>query len=371
MPMLFEKTTLKGMELRNRFVRSATWEGLAEADGTCTARLEALAAELALAEVGLIISSHAYVTRQGQASPWQLGIDRDACVAPLARMVAAAHAHGGKIVAQLAHAGRLTSLKLTGRLPLFLSPSAEKAPGEYHLATVEDLRQLPGAFAAAARRAREAGFDGVQLHAAHGYLLSQSLSPAFNKRDDEYGGALENRSRLLLEAVAAVREAVGKGYPLLVKLNCDDALDGGLTLEASLAVGRMLQAAGVDAIEVSGGTLVSGDLSPIRRKINTEAKEAYFRDAAKQFKAALDIPIILVGGIRSPQLAVRLLAEGTADYFSMARPLVREPHLIKRWHAGDLRRSTCLSDNLCAQAAREGQGLHCVVERRKKEKAEG
>ncbi len=369
MPTLFEKTTLKGLELKNRFVRSATWEGLAEADGTCTARLEALVAELARGQVGLIISSHAFVTRQGLATPWQLGIDADARVAPLARMVAAAHTHGAKIVAQLAHAGRLTSRELTGLPPLFLSPSAGKDPGEYHLATTEDVRQLPGAFAAAARRAREAGFDGVQLHAAHGYLLSQSLSPAFNQREDEYGGTPANRARLLLESVAAVRKVVGNDYPLLVKLNCEDALDGGLTLEASLAVGRMLQEAGVDAIEVSGGTLVSGPLSPSRQKIDAEDKEAYFRTAGKHFKAALEIPIILVGGIRSPQLAERLLAEGVADYFSMARPLIREPHLIKRWAAGDLRPSTCLSDNLCNKAAREGQGLHCVVEQRLKAKA--
>lgn len=369
MPKLFEMTTLKGLELKNRFMRSATWEGLAEADGTCTKRLERLVSDLAQGQVGLIIGSHAFVTRQGQATPWQLGIERDACVAPLARMVAAAHAHGSRIVAQLAHAGRLTSRDLTGLPPLFLSPSTGKDPREYQLATTEDLRQLPGAFAAAARRAREAGFDGIQLHAAHGYLLSQSLSPVFNKREDEYGGTPAKRARLLLETVAAVREAVGRQYPLLVKLNCEDALDGGLTLEASLEIGRMLQKAGVDAIEVSGGTLVSGPLSPSRVKIDSEAREAYFRTAAKQFKAALDLPIILVGGLRSPQLAERLLAEGVADYFSMARPLIREPHLVQRWQAGDLRPATCLSDNLCNKAAREGVGLHCVVEKRLK--AEG
>ncbi len=369
MPALFDKTTLKGLELKNRFVRSATWEGLAEADGTCTTRLEHLVSDLAQGQVGLIIGSHAFVTRQGQATPWQLGIERDACVAPLARMVAAAHAHGSRIVAQLAHAGRLTSRDLTGQPPLFLSPSAGKDPSEYQLATAADLRQLPGAFVAAARRAREAGFDGIQLHAAHGYLLSQSLSPVFNKREDEYGGTPAKRARLLLETVAAVRKVVGDAYPLLVKLNCEDALDDGLSLEASLEIGRMLQAAGVDAIEVSGGTLVSGPLSPSRVKIDSEAREAYFRAAAKQFKAALNIPIILVGGIRSPQLAERLLAEGVADYFSMSRPLIREPHLVKRWQAGDLRPATCLSDNLCMKAAREGHGLHCVVEKRLMAKA--
>ncbi|MFZ1986998.1 MAG: NADH:flavin oxidoreductase [Desulfatitalea sp.] len=369
MPVLFEKTTINGLELRNRFVRSATWEGLAEADGTCTPRLVELVGNLAQGEVGLIISSHAYVTKEGQATPRQLGIDVDSRIAPLARMVAATHAHGGRIVAQLAHAGRFATRELTGMLPLFLSPSAGKDPAEYHLAGKEDLRGLPAAFAAAARRARAAGFDGVQLHAAHGYLLSQSLSPAFNQRDDAYGGSLANRARLLLETAAAVRETVGRDYPLLVKLNSEDGLDGGVTLEDVLQVGRLLQDAGMDAIEVSGGTIASGPLSPMREKINSEDKEAYFRHAARQFKSTLKIPIMMVGGIRSLQLAERLLADGVADYFSMARPLVREPDLIQRWHSGDTRKATCLSDNLCAKAARSGEGLYCVVDRR--QKAEG
>ena len=166
--------------------------------------------------------------------------------------------------------------------------------------------------------------------------------------------------------MSAVREAVGPDFLVLIKLNCADFLDGGLTVEDALRVGQKLQEAGIDAIEVSGGTLVSGELSPVRQKINREEREAYFREAARRFKDTLSVPIMLVGGRRSLSVAEKLLEDGTADYFSMARPLIREPDLIQRWQEGDRRKSTCLSDNLCNQAARSGEGLHCVVDQKKK-----
>ncbi len=365
MPALFETTAINGLRLTNRFVRSATWEGMAKEDGASTPQLEKLYADLAAGGIGLIISSHAYITQEGQATPWQLGIYKDELIDPLLRLTEAVHQHDCHIVAQLAHAGCFTSQKLTGSAPMVMSIVDEKGEKLYREADTNELRELPALFAKAALRARQAGFDGVQLHAAHGYLLSQSLSPAFNRRDDSYGGSLQNRARLLLESLSAVRQAVGPTFPILTKINCADFLDGGSTVEEALQVGHMLQDAGIDAIEVSGGTLISGELSPIRQKINTENKEAYFRDAAKRFKEELSLPVMLVGGIRSLPLAEKLLNEGVADYFSMSRPLIREPGLIKRWQEGDTRKSTCVSDNLCNQAARSGEGLYCVVEKKK------
>lgn len=369
MPTLFDATTINSLQLKNRFVRSATWEGMATEDGAVTPRLVELYSDLAAGRIGLIISSHAYVTREGQATPRQLGIYNDDLIMSLQRLTDAGHQHRCHVVAQLAHAGCFTTQQLTGRPPLAISIVDEKGAKRYREAAARELEELPAHFAAAALRARQAGFDGVQIHAAHGYLLSQSLSPAFNCRNDQYGGLLENRARLLLETLSAVRDAVGSDYPILVKLNCADFLDGGLTVEEALQIGLMLQNAGIDAVEVSGGTLVSGDLSPIRRKITTEEKEAYFREAARRFKEALSVPILLVGGIRSLSLAETLLENGVADYFSMSRPLIREPDLVKRWQEGDTRKSTCLSDNLCNQAARSGEGIYCVVEK-KQQKAE-
>ena len=368
MPELFETTLVNGLRLKNRFIRSATWEGMALEDGAATPQLVTLYEKLAAGHIGLIICSHAYITPEGQATPWQLGIYKDELTASLQQITETVHRHGCQIVAQLAHAGCFTNQKLTGSAPMAMSIVDEKGKNRYREASTKELEELPTHFAKAALRARKAGFDGVQLHAAHGYLLSQSLSRAFNQRDDVYGGSLKNRTRLLMEALSAVRDAVGSTFPVLIKLNCADFIDGGLTIEDSLKVGHMLQDAGIDAIEVSGGTLVSGDLSPVRQKINTEEKEAYFKEAAKRFKGALSVPIMLVGGIRSLSLAEALLDNGVADYFSMARPLIREPDLIKRWQAGDRRKSTCASDNLCNQTARSGEGLYCVVEKKLKQK---
>lgn len=371
MPELFETTVINGLQLKNRFIRSATWEGMAQEDGAVTPQLIKLYNNLAAGQIGLIIGSHAYITQEGQATPWQLGIYKDELIAPLKQLTDAVHHHQCKIVAQLAHAGCFTSQKLTGSAPVAMCIVDEKGKSLYREAGTDELKALSVHFANAALRARQAGFDGVQLHAAHGYLLSQSLSPAFNRREDQYGGSFENRTRLVMEALTAVREAVGPNFPVLIKLNCADFIEGGLTVENALKVGHMLQDAGIDAIEVSGGTLVSGDLSPVRQKINTEEKEAYFRDAAKRFKEALSVPIMLVGGIRSLSLAETLLDNSVADYFSMARPLIREPGLIKRWQDGDRRKSTCASDNLCNQTARSGEGLYCVVEKKQEEKRKG
>ncbi|MBW2616397.1 MAG: NADH:flavin oxidoreductase, partial [Deltaproteobacteria bacterium] len=216
--------------------------------------------------------------------------------------------------------------------------------------------------------AKEAGSDGVQIHAAHGYLLSQSLSPVFNKRSDAYGGSVENRARFLLEVLHGVQAAVGPDFPVLVKMNSQDFLESGLTLDDSLKIGTMLREEGIDAIELSGGTFVSGKLNPSRGGIKSEDKEAYFREAAKLFKENLSVPLILVGGNRSFQLAEQLVNEGYADYISMSRPLIREPDLIKRWESGDLRKAECLSDNQCFGPARAGEGIYCVTEKKQKEK---
>jgi 2,4-dienoyl-CoA reductase-like NADH-dependent reductase (Old Yellow Enzyme family) len=226
------------------------------------------------------------------------------------------------------------------------------------------LREMQEAFGQAARRAKEAGFDGVQIHAAHGYLHSQFLSPAFNRRKDAHGGPVERRARAILETVEAIRASVGHDFSVLIKMNCRDFLPGGLTIDDSLKVGGMLQQIGIDAIELSGGTIISGKLGPVRPGISSEDKEAYFREEGKAFREKLRVPLILVGGIRSFQVAERLVNGGYADYVSMSRPFVRESGLVRRWALGDRRKSACLSDTLCREAAFKGEGLHCVVENR-------
>ena len=371
MSILFESSKINGMEMRNRFVRSATWEGMASEAGACTPQLLNLTADLAKGGVGLIISSHAYVRKDGQAGPWQLGIYTDELVAGLKEMTREAHENGSRIILQIAHAGFFAIEKLTGMAPLALSavPEFSKSKSYRQIMSEEDIGSLVRAFGQAAKRAKAAGFDGIQIHAAHGYLLSQSLSPAFNRREDPYGGSVENRARFLLETLAEIRSIVGAGFPVLVKLNCEDCVEGGLTLEESLQVGEMLQEGGIDAIELSGGTFVSGALSPSRSGISKVEREAYFRNAAKRFKEKIQIPLVLVGGNRSFELAEQLVKEGYADYISMSRPFIREPNLINRWASGDTTRATCLSDNKCFGPGRAGKGIFCVVEEEEKKKA--
>ena len=372
MSKLFEPGEINGMKLANRFVRSATWEGMAADDGACTLKLIDLMVNLAKGDVGLIISSHAYVSPEGQAGPWQLGVYDDRLIPELEAMTTAVHESGGKIVMQLAHAGYFANAKLTGQTPMAPSNAEGFAKGPRKEMKADDIQGVVKAYGAAAKRAQTAGFDGVQIHSAHGYLLSQFLSPAFNQRQDEYGGDIRNRARALIEVLREVRQTVGKYYPVLVKLNCQDFIENGLQPEDSLQTGKMLVENGIDAIELSGGVLIGGKLSPSRMGIKSAEKEAYFQNEARAFKKNISVPLILVGGNRSFQVAEHLVNEGVTDYISLCRPLIREPDLIKRWKSGDLSKATCLSDNMCFEPARNGEGIYCLTEERiKKKKAEG
>jgi 2,4-dienoyl-CoA reductase-like NADH-dependent reductase (Old Yellow Enzyme family) len=230
--------------------------------------------------------------------------------------------------------------------------------------TVQDIKEMADAFADAAARAKTADFDGVQIHAAHGYLLSQFLSPAYNRRTDEYGGTIQNRARFLIETLRAIRNRTGGDYPVLVKMNTSDFIEDGLTLDDALAVGDMLVREGIDAIELSGGFLNGGKLNPSRMGIDAEEKEAYFENEARAFKDVVSVPVILVGGTRSPAVAERIVAEGTADFIALSRPLIREAGLINRWKSGDTAKSACISCNRCFGPGVTGQGVYCVDEKR-------
>ncbi len=348
----------------NRFVRSATWEGMATDDGAVTPKLMDTIVALAKGGVGLIITSHAYVSPEGQATPWQLGIYKDDLMEGLREMSSAVHAEGGKIMVQLAHAGCHAAASISKRTPLAVSDFEELMKSPRKEISLSEIQDIKTAFSNAARRAKEAGFDGIELHAAHGYLLNQFLSPAYNRRKDEYGGDIAGRTRMFLEVLIAVRKEVGKDFPVFMKLNCRDFVEGGLTLQDSLRAAQLFADAGIDAIELSGGLLTSKNTSPSRTGIKSNEDEAYFRDEARAFKKQLSVPLILVGGIRSLETAERLVEENVTDYISMSRPFIREPDLIKRWQSGDSRKAACLSDNQCFKPAMKGEGIRCVVAER-------
>jgi 2,4-dienoyl-CoA reductase-like NADH-dependent reductase (Old Yellow Enzyme family) len=366
---LFETATIKTMTLRNRFVRSATWEGMATPDGAVTPRLIDTIAALAKGGVGLIISSHAYIRPAGQAGPRQLGAYQDDLIPGLQQMAAAAHSHGAKILLQLAHAGYFAAHNLTGMPPLAVSASVQLDDVPRQELAAADIADVVQGFAAAAGRAKEAGFDGVQIHSAHGYLFSQFLSPLFNRRTDEYGGSLDNRVRVHLETIGAVRRTVGADYPILTKVNGRDYAEGGLELEESVEAAALMEQAGLDAIELSSGMTQFSKFGSARTGITTQVKEAYNQEEARAFKRRLKIPLVLVGGIRSLPVAERLIQDGACDFISMSRPFIREPGLVNRWKSGERRKASCVSDNLCFGAARSGEGLYCVTEAKKRKAA--
>ncbi|MEN6440311.1 MAG: NADH:flavin oxidoreductase [Syntrophobacter sp.] len=369
MSKLFEQTTIKGLTIKNRFVRSATWEGMANSDGSCTEELINLMARLAHGGVGLIITGHAYVSAEGQAGLRQLGVHHDGMIPGLAGMVDAVHKTGGRIILQIAHAGCHANRELSGRDAWGPSVMTEKKGSLNREMSVNEIGNAVEAFGKAAARAEKAGFDGVQIHAAHGYLLSQFLSPFYNKRNDEYGGSIQNRVRIILEVLQSIQNNVRPDFPVMIKMNSQDFMEGGLSADEAVEAAVMLGEHGIDAIELSGGTILSGKLNPTRSgKIDSRDKEVFYKDEAAKYKKAVAVPLMLVGGIRSFEVAERLVNDGTADYISLCRPLIREPDLVNRWKSGDLRRSLCLSDNLCFRPALAGEGVYCVVEKKAKER---
>ncbi len=368
MSKLFESSKINGMTLKNRFVRSATWEGMAADDGACTLKLLDTIARLSEGGVGLIITGHAYINKQGQAGERQLGIYDDRLIPGLRKMTDAVHQNGGKIIAQLAHSGLFADPSLTGYSPMAPSAIRDITQHTVQEMTLSDIQNVVESFGLAARRAQKAGFDGVQLHSAHGYLLSQFLSPFFNKRPDRYGGSIENQTTIHFEIIDAIRSYVGKDYPLFIKMNTGDFIQGGLELADALKAGILLAQHGLDAIELSGGTGLSGKLNPVRTGIRKESDEAYFKDASSLFKEHIDIPTILVGGIRSFEVAEHIVNTGIADYISMSRPFIREPDLINRWKSGDRSKAACLSDSRCFVPARTGKGIYCVMDERERKK---
>lgn len=367
---LFDSTTINGMTLKNRIVRSATWEGMCEKDGRPTKKLIDFYGRLAAGGVGLIISGYAFVRPEGKQLPGKMGIHTDAFASEMRALSGAVHEEGGKICMQLVHAGGQTDSAAAGRRPLAPSAvEAEQFPEVPQELSADDIAEIIQAFADAAGRAKAWGFDAVELHGAHGYLINQFLSPLVNRRTDGYGGSIENRCRFMLEVYGAVRKRVGDDYPVLIKLNGADFLDGGLILKDALYAARSLDSAGIDAIEVSGGTTASGEMSPARTKIDKPEKEAYNLELAKDIKEEVKCPVMVVGGFRSYEVAEKTVSDRGMDYISMARPFIREPGLPRRWEQGDTSPAKCISCNKCFKPGFEEGGIYCVVDREEKEES--
>jgi len=355
--MLFTPGTIGALELPNRFVRSATAERLADEAGKPLPALAAMYGSLAAGGVGLIITGHMFVHPSGKAHAEMTGIYTDDVVPALSELSSAAHQAGGKIVVQINHGGMQCGREAVAET---IAPSAINAPflqAPARAMTRQEILVMIDAYAQAARRTMEAGFDGVQIHAAHGYLISQFLSPFVNKRTDEWGGNLKGRMRFLREVARAVRSQVGADYPVLIKLGMFDAVEGGLTVDDSLEVVAALQEMGIDGVEISGG--IGGEKNINSRPgIRRREQEAYFRPIAQRARKATELPLLLVGGIRSRDVMEDVLNAGDADFISLCRPLICEPDLPNRMRFGKQERATCISCNRCRPDS-PGEGIAC------------
>jgi 2,4-dienoyl-CoA reductase-like NADH-dependent reductase (Old Yellow Enzyme family) len=388
MSILFEPLALANVPIRNRFVHSATYEGLAAEGGEVTAPLVKRYRRLARGEVGLVIPGGLHVHARGRSSRRQAGIDRDDLIPGLRQIVDAVHQEGAKIIFQLLHAGAQARQEVTGQPALSPSASARdpatlRKPRAMNGAQIEEAIR---AFGQAARRAVETGADGVQLHAAHGYLINQFLSPFYNQRRDGWGGSEENRFRFLREVIGEVRSALPDGMPLLVKLNAHDHTPReGITPPLAARYAASLAGLGIDGLEVSCGTsfsfmnmcrgrvpvdeLVAGMprwQRPLARRTLSrlvgqyDLAGAYNLEAARIIRPALgDAQLLLVGGLRSLPQMEAIVQGGDADFVSLSRPFIREPALVKRMREGKTEVVACESCNKCLAAMVNGEAVRC------------
>lgn len=359
---IFDPIRIGPLTLANRFARSATWEGMADEKGDATPELLKVMADLGAGGLGFVITGHAFVSEVGKAGIGQLGVQEDARLGSLTAVASTVKERGGKVVLQINHAGA-NALPREGVEVLGSSDRVHVNGSVCRAMTVGEIGGCVEQFGRAARRAREAGFDGVQVHAAHGYGISQFLSPSYNKRTDSYGGSLENRARYLLRAVAAAKAELSPAMALLVKLNSEDFLESdGFTVAEMAKVAAMLEKAGVDCVELSGGVPeATKGRNPVRRPWAGVENTPFYLDAGRAAKAAVKIPMMLVGGFSSVESAREALNSGCADLVSLSRPLIREPGLVARWASGDLAPSACKRDNGCFKPALSGQGMRCTV----------
>lgn len=315
-----EKITLK-----NRLVMPPMATAKSEEDGKINkALLDYYDEKSKGGYISLIIIEHSFITKEGKANPNQLSIGNDSLVDSLKELSDIIHRNGSKTVMQINHAGSATSEAITGMK--IVGPSAIENPskntGEIPKElSKEDIKILVKEFKEAAIRVKNAGFDGVEIHSAHGYLLSQFLSPITNKRTDEYGGDIKGRIKIHLEVIKAVREAVGEDFPVLLRLGAADYMDGGLTIEESVVASEEFEKAGVDIIDISGGLC--------RYTIPGVTEPGYFAPLSKAIKEKVKIPVIVAGGITEVENAEKILSEEKADLVGVARAILKDSHWAK------------------------------------------
>ena len=389
MSILFTPINIGDVQIKNRFIHSATYEVMSLETGEVTEKLIKRYQILAKGEVGLIIPGYMYVHPLGRSYRYQTGIHNDEMIPGLTRLVESVHQEGGKILFQLVHAGRQTTKAIIGQTPI--GPSSQGRdpinfvkPKEM---STDQIQEVIQAFGIAANRAVKAGADGIQLHAAHGYLINQFISPFFNHRKDEWGGSDVNRFRFLKEIISKIRNVLPKGMPLLVKLNTHDYTPKeGITPSLARIYAKWLSDLEIDGLEISCGSAIysfmnmcRGDV-PVKELVNSlpfwkkpfgklmvknmlgkyDLEEGYNLEAAKMIKPVLGkIPLFLVGGLRRVAQMEEVLEKGYADCISMSRPFIREPFIVKKIKEGESEAAACVSCNRCLAAVGNNMPVHC------------
>jgi len=384
---IFEPTSLAGIQLKNRIIRSATHEGMADEKGFPTDKLKKLYIRLAKGGVGAIITGYAAIQADGKSPLFAMTmIDNDKSIPKYKEITDAVHEYNTPIIMQIAHCGRQTRSKITGFTPV--APSAirnsfynEDMPKEL---SEDEIIRLIDNFVSAIIRVKQAGFDGVQLHSAHGYLLSEFLSSYSNQRKDRWGGAIENKYRIIDEIIKRAKEQVGD-FPIFVKMNAYDQRKNGMKIEEAAQIAKMLETSGCAAIEVSCGVVEDGlytfrgEKLPIdavmeytfkyinipnfikkiaKPVIKTLLKQPvpllkYNLDAAIQIKKQVNIPVIVVGGINNVDDIQSIIENDNIDFVSMSRPFIIEPNIVKKFFEGTQTKSKCIMCNYCGIISEE------------------
>lgn len=381
MNAVFKEAKIAGMTLNNRIIRSATHEGLSDDSGRPTEALIRKYEQLATGGVGAIITGYAGIMPNGKSPSLNMTmIDANDKIEAFEKMVKRVHALETPIILQIAHCGRQTRSKITGYPTVAPSPIRDWMFNEErpHELTENEILEIIRRFAEAVERGKRAGFDGVELHLAHGYLLASFLSPHMNKRHDRWGGTTENRFRIVREILKQARERVGD-YPILAKINAFEKSGDGMKTDEAVQIAKLLEACGCDAIEVSSGIIedgfwfargdfpyeiivndnyfrlknIPGFLRPLikpvlkRRLESPRPYSLYNLDSAQQIKKQVGIPVIVVGGIRKLAEIEDIIENNRCDFVSLARPFIIEPNIVNKFKEGKQQESKCIDCNFC------------------------
>lgn len=357
---MFEPITVGAIELKNRFVVPPMVANYANQDGTCTEQFISYHEEKAKGGWGLIIVEDYKISEEAGGFVKLPGLWHDGQIESHKELTERVHQHGAKIAAQIYHAGRETSINITGVQPVAPSPLPDPAVNEIPKElTKDEIKDLVEKFGDTALRAKKAGFDAIEIHGAHGYLVNQFMSPFSNKRTDEYGGTVLNRARFALEVIANIRSKVGADYPLIYRMSVNEFVEGGLTTEDSKVIAMLLEDAGIDLIHASNGVYASTEaiIPP------TAVGHAWSAGMSEELKKVVSIPVITVGRINDPLIAESVVRSGQADLVSMGRGSLADPHMPNKAKAGKfddiIRCIGCLQG--CIQRNGQQLPIKCLV----------